>query len=137
MALLKNLTQNTLLAENVMEAKSFWARSRGLLGQHELPLNQTLWIKPCNSIHTFFMKFAIDVIFVNHVLVVKAICLNVQPGRILWPKWSAHSVFEFMSHASQQLPQPNTLTQNNQPPSHIRPKLPSLVQVGDQLYVGH
>ena len=53
-----------------------------------------MWIKPCNSIHTFFMKFPIDVVFVDKNLKVRKVKRNVPPGKFIWPIFSAHSVFE-------------------------------------------
>jgi hypothetical protein len=40
-------------------------RNKGLLGRNEMPRDTALILAPCSSIHTFFMKFAIDVAFVN------------------------------------------------------------------------
>ena len=42
-----------------------WQRMKGLLGRKGLHNGHGLWIRPCKSIHTFFMKFPIDVIFVS------------------------------------------------------------------------
>ncbi|HEU0021740.1 MAG TPA: DUF192 domain-containing protein [Dehalococcoidia bacterium] len=44
-------------------ATSPWSRSWGLLGRDRLPEDQGLWIRPCKAIHTFFMRFPIDVVF--------------------------------------------------------------------------
>jgi hypothetical protein len=47
---------------------------KGLLGRRSLKATEAMVIKPCNAIHTFFMRFPIDVLFVNKDnLVVKAI----------------------------------------------------------------
>lgn len=69
-----NKTKNIILAEEIIIADSLFARMKGLLGRKEIKKGQALILKPCNSIHTFFMHFPIDVIFIgkdNHV--VKAI----------------------------------------------------------------
>ena len=48
-----------------------WGRS--LMGRRELPFGDALWIDPCNSIHTFFMRIPIDVLLLDRDLrVVKA-----------------------------------------------------------------
>jgi len=60
-----NLTKGTVLADNATLARSFIARMRGLLGQRSLPAGQAMILRPCNSIHTFFMLFAIDVLFAS------------------------------------------------------------------------
>lgn len=62
---LRNLRTGALLADEVERAASAWARLRGLLGRRELRGGAALWLEPCASIHTFFMKFAIDAAFVD------------------------------------------------------------------------
>jgi hypothetical protein len=53
------------LATDVKVADSLFTRMKGLLGKKELPTGEALWIKPCFSVHTFFMHFPIDVVFLN------------------------------------------------------------------------
>ena len=60
-----NKTKNTVLAEEAIVADRCCSRVIGLLGKASLPKGQALVLKPCNSVHTFFMRFAIDVIFVD------------------------------------------------------------------------
>ncbi|HRO67160.1 MAG TPA: DUF192 domain-containing protein, partial [Pseudobdellovibrionaceae bacterium] len=59
-----------------------------------LPADEALWILRCNSIHTFFMMFPIDCVFVNRDLEVKALRRNVVPWRMVFPVWGASSVIE-------------------------------------------
>jgi uncharacterized membrane protein (UPF0127 family) len=75
-------------------AESSWARMKGLLGRSHLAEDQGLWIKRCNSVHTFFMKFTIDLVFLNRDMEVKRTFKRVRPGRMVWPVWGAHSVIE-------------------------------------------
>ena len=60
-----NKTRQTVLAENAVIAKTPLKRMIGLLNRSSLEPGEALIIKPCNSIHTFFMRFPIDVIFVD------------------------------------------------------------------------
>ena len=60
-----NKSKNTILAEDVVIADNPFTRMKGLLGRKELKKGQALILKPCNSIHTFFMLFSIDAIFVG------------------------------------------------------------------------
>jgi len=83
-----------LLLDQLEIAESLIARGTGLLGRQGLEANQALWIKPCNNIHTFFMKFAIDCIFVDRNLEIKRIAKSVKPFRFVGPYWKAHSVIE-------------------------------------------
>jgi uncharacterized protein len=60
-----NTTKNTVLAEHVVIADRLFTRAKGLLGVADFKQGQALVIKPCNSIHTCFMAFPIDVLFVD------------------------------------------------------------------------
>jgi len=60
-----NKTKNTLLAKDIVIANTPFKRMKGLLGKKDFKAGQALILKPCNSIHTFFLRFAIDVIFVD------------------------------------------------------------------------
>jgi uncharacterized protein len=95
MATLTNISRQNVLADQLIIADTFWSRAKGLLGKKDLPPKTAMWIKRCNSIHTFFMKFPIDVVFVNSQLRVIKVCLNVSPWKILRPAWQACSVLEF------------------------------------------
>lgn len=93
MTLLSRTRQTTLLRDLEI-AESFFARGRGLLGRASLGPEQGLWIKPCNNIHTWFMKFPIDCVFVDRGLTVRSLRENIRPWRMVMPQWSAHSVIE-------------------------------------------
>lgn len=76
-----NQTKSVILAHNVIIADSFLTRLKGLLGKPCLPDGWCLVLKPCRSVHTMFMRFDIDIIFVDsHNTVVSAIN-NMSPFR--------------------------------------------------------
>jgi uncharacterized protein len=54
---------------------------RGLLGRDGLAQREGLLIKPCGSVHTFFMRFPIDVVFLDRELSVVAVRPDVPPWR--------------------------------------------------------
>lgn len=60
-----NLTRNTTVASRAEWARSFWARLRGLMFRSPLLDGGGLVLEPNYSVHTFGMRFAIDVIFVD------------------------------------------------------------------------
>jgi uncharacterized membrane protein (UPF0127 family) len=60
-----NETRGALLAERTELAERALDRMRGLLGRDGLADGSALVIRPCTSIHTFFMRFAIDVLFLD------------------------------------------------------------------------
>ena len=78
-----NSTQNNLIAEDVKIAENFFTRSVGLLSRKSLSQDEGLVIRPCCSIHTLFMKFPIDVLFINRKNEIIALYENVKPYRIL------------------------------------------------------
>jgi len=67
---------------------------KGLLGKSDMQLGEALWIKPCMSIHTFFMRFPIDIIFLNKRNKVIALIKNLKPNRLTRLYLSAASVLE-------------------------------------------
>jgi len=83
-----NTRTGTTLATNVKVADNLFTRMKGLLGKKELPIGEALWIKPCFSVHTFFMKFSMDVIFLNKKNQVIAAVRNLKPNRMtrLYPQ---------------------------------------------------
>lgn len=77
-----NQTKNQILAEEAVLADTLPQRMKGLLGRKEFKHGEALILKPCNSIHTFFMRFPIDVLFLDkNKRVVKAIP-DLKPFRI-------------------------------------------------------
>jgi len=69
-----NQTRKTILADNAIIAGSFLKRVKGLLGRRVFNYGQAIVLRPCNSVHTFFMRFPIDILFINRDnIVVKAI----------------------------------------------------------------
>ena len=90
-----NQEKAEVLIENLEIVESFCGRAKGLLGRRSLPMDQALWIKPCNNIHTFFMKFTIDCVFINKTYKVEKVYSKVSPFGIKGPVWKAYSVIEF------------------------------------------
>lgn len=67
-----NLTKNTVVTQNTLIADNLFSRMRGLLGRKSLNPQEGLILRPCNSIHTFFMRFPIDAVFLDRYdLVIK------------------------------------------------------------------
>src|SRR5687768_15527995 len=60
-----NTTRGHVLADRVRPAESFLSRIRGLLGTRTLTEGEGLWLSPCKSIHTFFMTYPIDALFLD------------------------------------------------------------------------
>lgn len=77
-----NLTRNTVIANDVKIAKSFFTRFKGLLGRKSLGKDEALILTNCNSIHMFFMRFSIDLIFVDKKNCVVELIKNIKPWAI-------------------------------------------------------
>lgn len=88
-----NLTRFTDLATHAEVARTSAARQKGLLGCSGLPEGGGLWIVPCESVHTFFMKFPIDLVYIDRKNTVKKVRRNVPPWRISACIF-AHSIIE-------------------------------------------
>lgn len=91
---IRNQTRATVLAERAAIARSWWARGRGLLGRRELPAGEGLIIRPCNSVHCFFMAFPIDVVYVDRYYRVVRLAPELRPNRIGPLVLSARDVIE-------------------------------------------
>ena len=76
-----NETRGTVLAERATVARSFWARFRGLMGRRELPAGEALIFNKNSSVHTFWMRFPIDVLFTDRQDVVVGFREAMPPHR--------------------------------------------------------
>ena len=77
-----NLTRGRLVAGRVDRAFSLAGRMKGLLGRQALPPGQGLWLKPCRQVHTWFMRYPIDVVFLDAELKVVAVQRRMRPWRV-------------------------------------------------------
>jgi uncharacterized membrane protein (UPF0127 family) len=88
-----NLTRNLELADRAEVADTSAKRRTGLLKHTGLEPGEGLWIVPCESVHSFFMKFTIDVLYLDRKHRVKKIRPQMAPWRISGCL-TAHSVLE-------------------------------------------
>jgi uncharacterized membrane protein (UPF0127 family) len=82
LCVLRNRRTGSLLADTIEPAFDSRSRRRGLLGRDAMREGSALIIAPCQAIHTFRMRFAIDVVFANRDGLVLKIRRGVKPGRI-------------------------------------------------------
>ncbi len=71
----------TVVAEHVEVADTLVSRFMGLMFRRELPPGHGLLIRPCNSIHMFFMRFALDVVFIDRDGRVIRVLDSIRPWR--------------------------------------------------------
>lgn len=79
---LVNERTGRVVARHLLSAFDSTSRRTGLLSRNALPSDTAMIIAPTNAIHTFFMKFAIDVLFVSKDGHVRKIAEAVRPWRI-------------------------------------------------------
>lgn len=84
-----------VISSSIRTSYFFHKRLKGLMFDSHLPVEEAMHIKPCHSVHTCFMRFPIDVVFVDESLEVVAIEEYMKPFRFGKPVPSAQSVFEF------------------------------------------
>jgi uncharacterized membrane protein (UPF0127 family) len=93
---IRNLTREVVLAGGVEVADRGATRRKGLLGRDGLSAGEGLWILPCEAVHTFGMRFPIDLVYLDRKHQVKKVRSDVPPWR-LSACLSAHSVLELAS----------------------------------------
>jgi uncharacterized membrane protein (UPF0127 family) len=89
----RNVTRGTSIGDSIETADSSAQRRTGLLKHDKLNTGSGLWIIPCEAVHTFFMKFAIDLIYLDRNRRVRGTVRALRPWRfsLCLP---AHSVLE-------------------------------------------
>jgi uncharacterized protein len=80
---LVEVLSNRTIAKHVHVARSMYDRSLGLIGRKRLDESEAMWFAKCGAIHTWFMRFTIDVAFLDsHHRIIK-LCSSVPPWRLL------------------------------------------------------
>jgi uncharacterized protein len=78
---LVNQSNGRILADHLLVANTFWTRLRGLMFTSSLPSNSAMHITPCRSVHTFFMNYAIDVVYLDADFQIVAIDKTMVPRK--------------------------------------------------------
>ena len=92
--LIENRDRQVTLADTAALANRPWTRMRGLLGRAELHPGAGLIIRPCQGVHTWFMQFAIDVLYVDRHDSVCRVVQDLAPNRAGPVVWDAAYVIE-------------------------------------------
>ena len=83
-----------MIAQRVAKARGFWSRALGLIGRPPLAAGEGLWLIPCNGIHTFGMRYSLDIIVLDSGMRVVRVALGVDPGRLVLSTAGGHSTLE-------------------------------------------
>lgn len=73
-----------LTAPDMVLASGFWTRFKGLMFAAPLPCGQALLIPHCNSVHTCFMRYALDLVYLDESGRVVKLAPNMSPWRMAW-----------------------------------------------------
>lgn len=114
MGQLINQTRNKIILQDLQEAVSFQSRALGLMGQKKLKQDFGLLFRNCNWIHTFFMRTAIDVYYIDKSWKVTKIQRELKPWQWPAPVWTGKHVIETA---------PRSIASDD-------------INIGDQIYVG-
>ena len=112
---------NAVIATDVRFSRTFVERGLGLMGREPLPVGAALYFEgskliPCNSIQTCFMRFSLDVIFLDAEMKVRKVLREVKPWRMTWPVAGAVNAIELTSGSN--------------------PAALATMEIGDQLSLG-
>ncbi len=86
--------KETILCEELKIADDFFSRLIGLMFKNKMVGFDGLLIKQCNSIHTFFMRYALDIVFLNKEMKVVKVIENIKPWRMTLMYFKSSQVLE-------------------------------------------
>jgi len=91
-----NRTRRISLASHLVVADTYWSRLAGLmaLGPAKFPAGRGLWIVPSHGVHTFGMRFPIDVAYLDDKKHIIYLAHNLKPWRVAPVSMKAASVIE-------------------------------------------
>jgi uncharacterized protein len=89
-----NLSTDTEIANKITKAHSFFKRLKGLMFTKSLPEGHGLHIQPCRSIHTYFMNYSIDVLYLNKDFEIVGLEEKLEPSRVGKVNKMGYSVLE-------------------------------------------
>lgn len=89
-----------VLVTRLRHADSYFLRLRGLIGTSKLAESEGILISPCKQVHTHFMRYPIDVVFLDKHYTVISKVIDMQPWRVSSYVANAHYVLELSANAA-------------------------------------
>lgn len=83
-----------VICRKMAVADDLFSRMKGLMFSEKLPDCDGFLITPCNSIHTFFMLYSLDVLFLDRDFKIVKAVYDLRPWRMSWIYFRAHQVLE-------------------------------------------
>lgn len=87
--------KNITIGESIFVAESFMDRMKGLMFSEKI-LGDGLLIQSCNSVHTFFMKYSLDLLFLDRHYKIIKIIRNLSPWRATFFYFKASMTLELV-----------------------------------------
>lgn len=92
-----------VVAERLHDATTPRKRMRGLLGRPPLGARDALLLSPCKQVHTFGMRYPIDVVFLDRDWRVTDVVAAMPPQRVSRINWKAHLAIELAEGTAAQI----------------------------------
>ena len=90
-------TTGKIVVARLRIADGFWSRLAGLQFRRRLPSDAGVLLVPCNSVHTGFVRFPVDVVFLDRQGSVLAIRRDLRPWRLALGPRKSHAVLEVVA----------------------------------------
>ena len=100
---LRESNSGRVVLKRLEVGQGVWQRSVGLIGRASLAPDSGLWLEPCNGVHTWFMRYAIDVVYLDRTGIVLHVAANVRPWRLCLPMKGCRSILELPSGAAERI----------------------------------
>jgi uncharacterized membrane protein (UPF0127 family) len=97
---LRSETTGKTVVPRLEIAAGFWSRLAGLQLRRPIPADAGLLLVPCNSVHTCFLRFAVDVVFLDGTGSVLAVRRGLRPWRLALGPRKSHAVLEMIAGAA-------------------------------------
>jgi uncharacterized membrane protein (UPF0127 family) len=102
--MLVRTSDQKVIAENVYFAVTFWRRLRGLMFSKSFPsAYDAVLLSPCNAVHTMFMRYSIDVVFLKETGQVAAVYPFMRPWQFSAVVKNASQVLELPAGSIERL----------------------------------
>lgn len=96
-------TGGSIVIPKLWIARDFFSRFLGLMGRRGLPGDEGVLFPKCNSVHTFFMRFPIDVVMLDGENRVVEVVESMPAWRLLLPRSKAKHVIELTARRSKEI----------------------------------
>ena len=83
-----------IISNNILIADTLLTRLIGLMFKKQLVGSDGLLLDPCNSIHTFFMRYSLDIVFLSSENKIVKIVRGIKPWRMTWIYFRAKKTLE-------------------------------------------